>query len=247
LRAALEYVDRNATADTDYLVRVEQNEENLPKFTFSFLKQEDVTVRLRGYGGERTLKHGGGTTESLNNATGMANWKDLRSQDGFFNVGTSDSENFSQKKTFILENNITVEGGGEGVTAQNYKYYSLFTVNRNATLVMKKGSKLTKHNSAWGGTIVLSVIWLYNWDGTGPETQGQVRLEGGCSITDCTFPSTTTGLISTTYGTTKLIPGTVYKAASNLIDLSGNSNTLVVLGSITNSVDLNTTVEISAP
>jgi hypothetical protein len=236
LREAIEYVDRNTEADTDYLIRVEKSEVSLPRFLITASQRENVTIRLRGTKNGpwvlQNINQNGSANVSYNSTivnAGNAPYEDLAGSDtegGFFAIGVG---SIGKNITFILENNITVKGVGTG-SPESVLYRSLFKVDLNATLVMKKGSKLTEYVSTQFDASSFSVIHV-NIANTGgvPRPSGWVRIESG-SITDCTFDASASSLVYFEGMATNYAKGVFYKAAStqdNPIVLTGNSNYLV--------------------
>jgi hypothetical protein len=68
LNNALVWVNHNAMADTEYLIRVEKNE-FLVRHNLSCMLRDNVIVRLRGAGGEKTLKYDYDIAGNLNSET----------------------------------------------------------------------------------------------------------------------------------------------------------------------------------
>jgi hypothetical protein len=197
VQAAIEYVDRNAVADTDYLIRVERDHDGvdaplLPRFYLIFFNneknefQDNVTLRLRGYGRERVLKNNDTVSSKSYNVTRIgtdpAAIGGNSRHGGFFNIGIS-SIDYTCKKTFILENNITVKGIGGSTESESY--LPLIKVAHNAMLVMKKGSKLTEFVGTVGNSTRYPIIIDTNNNAT-TMRHGYVRIDGG-SITNCQF------------------------------------------------------------
>jgi hypothetical protein len=172
-QGALQWVLDNAEAHTDYLIRVE-GDELVPRIGFAANGKANVTLRLRGTkDGPWDLKHDG-STGSIYSGTNPT------SIDGFITLNKTSP---SQLITFILENNITVKG------AQNStQYRSLISVGYNATLVMKKGSKITGHvtNTANYSASPIFIPGANPNASRDPALHGHIRIEGG-SITDCDF------------------------------------------------------------
>jgi hypothetical protein len=249
----MEYADRNAEANTDYLIRVEQDEPSLPRFVISANGQENVTMRLRGYQEERTLKNmnqaqveGNVSYDSEFMApNGGLDYTGQAAMYSFFDIGYAyKSALLRNKIAFILENNITVKGTGQETSKL---HRNLFTVYYNVTLVMKKGSKLTEYNYS------TSVIEVKNQGLPAAQNKhGMLRIEGG-SITNCSFTDNTAGLVFFQYGRSIFVPGSLYKAAStteNPIDLkTGNTNSLArwVNYTVENTNNLAVDEEISLP
>jgi hypothetical protein len=259
-REAFEYVDHNAEANTDYLIRVEKDELTLPRFYFIGNKQENVTLRLRGYKEPRILQavaeRSTGNIISYHDTAFDVN--DLyyymeayysppsTPHQGFFTIGYS-GDNFSTDKiTFILENNITVKGAGKETV--NDVYNNLFYIWTNATLVMKKGSALTQFKPLSGLHTHAPIVIPFH-EST-PSLGGRIRIEGG-SITDCAVNAG--GLIYFTATQSAYSPGALYKAASSnedpVILLEGNTYTSAVWFNSEegNTTELNTENEISLP
>jgi hypothetical protein len=222
LQAALEWVDIYCEAGAEYLIRVENDETNLPQFFLTFNKRA-ITLRLQGSKKDndgntwsRILKHGNTAIQSYNPAS--EEWKDstngfydAASATGFFNIGTSFGVT-PPKRTLIIGSNITIAGLGN--EQYGNKVYSAFYVGCNATLVMEKGCLITDwystSNSNKRGPIYIDTFLA----GDGVYA-GSLRIEGG-SITNCTVRNNQC-LITCI--------GNFYKAASteeNPIVFSGN-------------------------
>jgi hypothetical protein len=250
-QAAFEYVARNARADTEYLIRVEQHETSLPKFILAF-GAENVTLRLRGTKeGPWTLQHGGLSGVSPSGASGGH---------GFFTIGLNqDSAGAPFKTTFIVGSNITIKGLGTTVYDDSLAIGSALNVRPNATLILEKGSLLTDWYTATGsGSRVRCPLYVEaDSNAAGDRAKhGSLRIEGG-SITNCTFITGGSppeyGLVYVDGSSNDLAPGSIYKAASttgNPIILSGNSNNLLLIIPRTGSAlrrDLGAPVEVSLP
>jgi hypothetical protein len=210
---ALEWVDRNAESNSDYLIRVEKNETNLPRIALTFYQKENVTLRLRGTKGPAKILQNNGKL------SGMEGYFSYNPAHPTVNNGSSIDAFIivRGKAVFILENNIIVKGillnGNSSLT-----YRHLIEIGSGVTLVMKKGSAITEHKNTYAtdviGMGVIYVTGVGNSSRTG--NQGYVRIEGG-SITDCEFTVTSTvssTLISFAGQESYLAFGTFYKAAS---------------------------------
>jgi hypothetical protein len=227
LAAALLWVENNAEANTEYIVRVENDEINLSLYRFAFNNAENVTLRLMGSKKEedgdvwtRTLKHSGTTT--------AVNVKNLGNYNAFIQIGTAGT---GPKKTLILDRNITLEGIGG--SSQSTRYRCLIYVGQNVNLVLRPGAVITKHvrTTKSNGGSVIEVISADLNPNRDPELNGRVRLEGG-SITDCKLDNvipepnllsqTASYLISFRHMEDRYALGSFYKAAG--VVLSGNVN-----------------------
>jgi hypothetical protein len=257
---AIEWVDRNARANTDYLIRVEQDAVNLPRIYFTGRNVENVTLRLRGTkNGPWILRNNDsppneGQSASYNSTiitpanTGIGS-SGATPYGAFFHIGWSSITN---KITFILENNITVEGAG---SAQSRSYYSLFRVTTNAALVMKPGSKITGYTAVTNDVNYCPIHITVTSGNTSkdPRQHGHIRIEGG-SITDCAFDTGKTHLIGFSAQEAYVGAGAFYKAEStpdNPIVIQDNSDTVVFFNlgasSGTASYDISGSAEISRP
>jgi hypothetical protein len=241
-RAAIEYVNLNAAADTEYLVRVENDETSLPRFILTFNNQENVTLRLRGTSdGPKILKAAStGSAVSYDSNAGTTS-STRNGSNGFFNIGFTGTSNIL-KKTFILGRNITIQGlatlaysGSSGVRIRN-----AIAGFSNTTVILEAGSKIT----AWFVTIGSpenSVIFM--WAGG-----TKLRLEEGTAITNCS--------VHLDYGLVTLYSAKsdseFYKAActdANPIFNNNNVTTLYYYGSelSAGAYSLDTHDEVRAP
>jgi hypothetical protein len=230
LQAALEYADRNAEANTDYLIRVESDDDTLPRFHITANMEENVTIRLRGHGGERKLKNNNTAgsvsyNNEVNTPMEVGEGTNAAYDGGFFNIGNKNGNGVYKKLTFILEDNITVEGIGSGGSV-SASYWHLIQVQENATLVMKRGSKLT----GFYGTGMFIVINIVNSNKSNTtivaEKQGAVRLEGG-SITHCSF-NAVEALIYCTSMVKNTAAGMLYMAGNNQFAFEENTDNTFV-------------------
>jgi hypothetical protein len=144
---ALIWVDRNAAADTEYLIRVEKDEA-LPIviLTAGGTANRNVTFRLRGVKERREISHDknfvvGSTAvkyyhSSLNNGSGY---------EGFINVGI-DKSTLESGITLQLEDKITLKG--REITSTDH-YRNVVQVGQSANkLVMKDGSQITGYKAS---------------------------------------------------------------------------------------------------
>jgi hypothetical protein len=222
---AIIWVEDNAAANTEYLVRVEQDDTNMKRYMLAFNNAANVTLRLKGSktgsDGEtwsRILKHNGTSTAYVNKAV-MTDGK------GLFQIGYYGGKT----NTFILDSNITLEGLGKTTS----RYSRLIVVEDDTTFVLRPGAALTSYYSTTKSHTSSPILVKH--------MSGKVRLEGG-SITDCTFQSETkrdegimslvgASLISylTPSEEPPSEPGCFYKAAS--VVLSRNTTNVVCFGS----------------
>jgi hypothetical protein len=226
--AAVTWVENNAVADTEYLVRVENNDTSLKKYILAFNNANNVTMRLKGSktneDGEtwsRILRHGGSNT--------IVNIKKVTTSGyvGFFNIGIGTVT--VRKMTFVLDSNITLEGMGSSTASSRYR--NLITVRYNAIFVLREGATITNFYTE-GAMRTFCPIYVVDADYGDDYNDAAVRLEGG-SITNCKFNDVAVdgeGVLSIGAGgliTFESIPseyntGCFYKAAS--VVLSGNVN-----------------------
>ncbi|MDR2741093.1 MAG: hypothetical protein LBB98_02945 [Treponema sp.] len=257
---AIAWVDRNTMANTDYLIRVEQDVTDLPRIYFTGRNVENITVRLRG------TKNGpwilGNNDFPPNDARSVYYNSAIISSSSvgsgttpvgvFFHIGGS---NITNKITFVLENNIIVKGIGKGSPSQSKSYCSLFQVTTNATLVMKKGSTISEYTATKedGNFCPVYITVSSNNTSKDPRQHGHIRIEGG-AITDCTFNTGKAHLIGFSSGENNISAGAFYKAEStpdNPILIQDNSDTVVYfnVGASSNTTfyDISGSAEISKP
>jgi hypothetical protein len=175
LLSAIAYVDQpyNALLTEDdyakykggeFLIRVEENEA-LPRIgtlscTGQLEEENRVTVRLRGAGGEKTIRYKDNNDKYFN----MAKAHDTYiGYGGFIEVGYQrDGNPYFFRVTLALENNITISGKYNGNTNDDSKFTNSNTryvirVNTNARLIMRNGSKLTNFYSDSGAHAVVYI------------------------------------------------------------------------------------------
>jgi hypothetical protein len=229
---AIEYVDRNAEENTEYLIRVEQDETSLPRIFLCGNNVENVTMRVRGYGEARVLKcsavPGNTSNDSYNSINTKPNFpSNAGNKDyGFINIVNPKALSLQNKITLVLDDNITVNGSGESPATV---YRAIVCVSNNGTLVLRKGALITKHNdsSESGKNSVIYVITGTKQIAPTPvlANDGKVRIEGG-SVTKCTF-ETGTRLIYFNSKAEWNYTGSFYMGAStddNPISFADNSN-----------------------
>jgi hypothetical protein len=255
LEAAITWVETYAEADTEYLIRVEQNETGLPGLALSFNNNAGVTMRLRGTKeGPWILRH-----NNINNT--------LLAVKGYTYSAVSSNRNFitigNQGSALVLGNNITVAGFGTS-TQGTYVWQTLVYVMANAKLIMEPGSKITDWYSDMSGAGLGSPIYIQsnNQASRDPTTHGHLRIEGG-SITNCIFKleylqgttMTYSGLVYVSSREGRMALGSLYKAAStaeNPIVFSGNSSNEMYIhsasgGNPATRYDLSQAGELSIP
>jgi hypothetical protein len=243
---AIEYVDRNAADNTEYLVRVEKDELSLPRIWFVGNGKTDVTLRLRGLDAPRALKFAVLGYDSYHNRSNNTSLLDptptysnnANVSDGFLNIGYS---NLKNKITFILDNNIIVKGNYDkdiDTTTPNKPevYSTLIVVSHNATLVLRKGALITGFYTTLTFNTHCPILVLGNASNNErlASNNGHVRIEGG-SITNCTFDTAYTSLIRFGARAPKLSPGCFYMAPStqeNPIVFEGNIINRMAYGTI---------------
>jgi hypothetical protein len=230
-QAALQWVDANAQADTEYLIRVEQNDTGMVKHYLSF-NNTNVIVRLRGdKNGPYTLKHQGTLDDMYYNKvliTGSA-----PSPSSFTGLFSIVARSPSTPKIFIVGNNITIEGNGSSAYASNMNLNSLFLIHANITLVLEKGSLITGWNS--GNVSKNAPIYIYSTYNAGkdPTKHGKIRMEGG-GFTNCTLyagnvvmnalPSALIWVNAAANDASSMAAGSFYKAASTGDNFIFNNN-----------------------
>jgi hypothetical protein len=144
---AMAWVNENAQDNEEYLIRLEKNEQ-IPKVALTFQGRSNITMRLRGIGGERTITHDG--TFPTNNGYFYADSqldRNSRAVNGGTHLisGTYTTGPLiwnSTNITLSLEQHVTLTG----LTSQiNFAGY--FNPNRGYCLVMLDGSKITGYTA----------------------------------------------------------------------------------------------------
>jgi hypothetical protein len=136
---ALHWVNKNAQDSEEYLIRVEKNEE-LPITQISFPDKRGVTLRLRGDGTERMIKHNKLTERYSLSST----WSSLGANGFIIFQGTIVSP--ATYHSLHLESGITLDGLGAERT-NSYFYNGFLTIGQNCRLVMLEGSKITNFDT----------------------------------------------------------------------------------------------------
>jgi hypothetical protein len=236
LVTALTWVENNAEANTEYLLRVEEAAE-IPCVVLAFNEKDNVTLRLRGTteGGPKTIGWKSGAALNVKSYS--------RTEAGFIQIGKNAASQV--KRTLILDNNITVKGKSNTSTIN-----PLFDVGRNATLILRKGAEIKDYTPYDPETYIIYVAAHTSAAERNPVNHGSIRIEGG-SITNCKNDNGQY-LIQIAGMSSVLSYGAFYKAAStedNPVNISGNTNNTLLIGSGNpkNEVDLNIEGEISLP
>jgi hypothetical protein len=221
--AAFTWVETNAEADTEYTIRVEQNESNVPHLLVRLQDAENAALRLRGTaaGGPKTLRPVDlDTDERLTETNAVNVMNDTYWYDAFIKIGRYDYDDPST--TFILGNNIILQSGDASNHGDSNRHYTQFIiVQNNATLVLEPGSKIDGHKDDNGNnTCVIVAKSLTRQD----ILQSNVRIEGG-SITNCTQVQYLIIMGSLTY-----LDGAFYLAGGNALTLSGNDVDTIKFG-----------------
>jgi hypothetical protein len=216
LASAFTWVENNAEDNTEYTIRVEHDEANVPYLYMDANGKENVTLRFRGTNGSPKtltpihLAGSGSQQPDTVNIKGFAT-----TSGGFINIG---GDYTSPAKKFILGSNITIQGH-ERNSAQYNNYIYIFYLYPNATLVLEPDSKITGFKNS-GGHIVLI------------DASANVRIEGG-AITDCVASYADKnntngyrGLIK--FGSKTLADGSFCVAGGNVFTLNNNDSDYLV-------------------
>jgi hypothetical protein len=232
---AFAWVENNAEANTEYTIRVEKDETNLPRLIVGLNAVENASLRLKGTrDGPWTL------TAAAVFATvvgGESSFISKASIDSFIQIGGVPSGGgfigAYPKRTFILGSNITIGSGAIIGWVPTYAY--VFHVYYNATLALESGSAITDHNTSMP-VIVVSTSNRDPNTNNDPRLDGKLRIEGG-SITGCTL-SSDYSLILISGNPDFRSPGSFYLAPGNVLTLEGNSNNNLVIHRPANTFDL---------
>jgi hypothetical protein len=178
---ALAWIDRNAEAQGDYLVRVEQDEA-LPLIRLSCLYQE-VKIRLRGDSQERKVTYNDFPNQDNLNTYAHKGWYYHHSiaqtvanpsSDAFITIGAygpSPDAPPPVRITLQLEDRITLQGKDKS------EYYrEILYVNSNCTLIMLDGSTITGHISS---NLYSPVIHVFGKSSSSLGESGYIYMYGG--------------------------------------------------------------------
>ncbi|MDR0629492.1 MAG: hypothetical protein LBG24_07655 [Treponema sp.] len=220
--AAFEWVETNAQADTEYTIRVEKDERDVPHLVVGLNNAENATLRLKGtQDGIKTLypvdlvavqgqeipvvdasRLGYGTTFS------------------FIQVGGG---NALPTVTFILGSNIAIQSGRVIGGGRMYTY--ILNVLYNATIVLESGSVIRDHDNTLNSNrlIFMQVKSLGGGDKVGGN--GKLLIKGG-AIINCKIVDNKP-LIDMSLNETWWEDGSFYLAPGNVFTLSDNSSNLI--------------------
>ncbi|MDR3123838.1 MAG: hypothetical protein LBU16_08695 [Treponema sp.] len=200
LKDALVWVDQNTAANQEWLIRVEDAENYIPKMILvcrtrvpngsaSTNSDGNIKIRLRGKGGtERVIKHNGATVPYLG-AGGSVSSPYL----GLISIDSRTRDNNTPGVTLQLEKSITLKGG---TLSQVSHYTAMVAPDRNSVLVMEAGSKITGYDMA-SSSSVNSLIVLDG--GTGKSnwcSRYRIDIRAGATIEDNKITSTSEQIAS---------------------------------------------------
>jgi hypothetical protein len=201
-------VENNAQANTEYTIRVEKSESDLPYLYMNANGANNVTLRFRGdKNGPYTLRPYYADNTKAREKVNIVNYN-AAIPESFIAVGGVKSGVVNHPaRTFILGNNITIQGHEIKTVGKNY--YVIFNVYDNGTLVLEPGCTITGLKDEWGAHIaVLSAA------------TSKIHIKGG-SITNCaTF--TNRAMIQFSYAADMLAQG-AFKLDPGVLTLAGNS------------------------
>jgi hypothetical protein len=144
---AVQRLDSHSAAEDsnkEYIVRLEKNEA-LPKTALNFRDAGNVTVRLRGYGGQRTIRHDPADVNATTTYIPAHSPSGFITGQGVLNVNFVSSSNAGNNKLTLLEKNIVLHGGngGDGVPGSSYEIRRLVCLGKNAYLTLKDNAEIT--------------------------------------------------------------------------------------------------------
>jgi hypothetical protein len=195
---ALAWVDYNTATDKEWLIRVENETNELPHTvltcgTYTGGTNEGITIRLRGYGTvERIIKYNGTNgTVNDNNFFGKgtsANNHKATGCPGLINMVSGSVAHTSEYNklalTLQLEKGITLQGLGT-TNGGSSSYYSMVYLQGRSALVMKADSRITGHYYNANTDANKAIIYVYETSTSNPRWsyQYKVVIEAGASIT----------------------------------------------------------------
>jgi hypothetical protein len=145
LSDAIVWVDHNAKADTEYLIRVE-NDEDLVRHCLTCMGQENVIVRLRGYERERVLQYDRVNGQEPSIVKHNVNVSTTKFSGGWFNIGSAQDGYKHNRIALQIERNITLDGEGTPLVegSNNYLKAMIFIYGNGSRFIMEEGSKITR-------------------------------------------------------------------------------------------------------
>jgi hypothetical protein len=179
------WLEHKGEAETEYLIML--NEDYVGKPVFFVMKgKANVTVRLRGAGGERNISAPESFSASLtSNKTGAFNWNVSNWSKGLIMVGGVNPDEVSGI-TLVLEENITIDGK-LGVGTYRFKGSTPDIVNlltiAGGTVIMKSGSKITGYRAEAGFSTTGGVVHIR----PSPGPVGKLIMKAGSAITGNEF------------------------------------------------------------
>jgi hypothetical protein len=162
LLSAFAWIDHNAEANEEYLIRVQKDEE-IPCIYFGGNGKDNIKYRLRGIGAERSIKHENRfttgstpkpyvykhTNYGIDSIIMMALFRT-----GRFATSGSSQSNRNPPVVLSLEDKITIQGNF--VPSTNFRY--LIYLTGDCALIMEKGSKIT----GFDGSTQSSASFIYS-------------------------------------------------------------------------------------
>ena len=221
--AAFEWVETNAQADTEYTIRVEKDERDVPHLVVGLNNAENATLRLKGtQDGIKTLY-----PVDLVAVQGQeipvvdASRLGYRTTTSFIQVGGGGND--LPSITFILGSNIAIQSGRVIGGGRMYTY--ILNILYNATIVLESGSVIRDHDNTLNSNrlIFMQVKALGGGDKVGGN--GKLLIKGG-AIINCKIVDNKP-LISMHLNETWWEDGSFYLAPGNVFTLSGNSSNLI--------------------
>jgi hypothetical protein len=213
LVSAFTWVETNAEAATEYTIRVEKDETDLPHLIVSLNRQEGASLRLRGTAqGPWKLELWEVTSDTSKEPVNVGGFF---ASPTFIQVGNVSTANSVPLITFILGRNITIQSGNTYATG---KAGDLFHAGAGGTVVLEPGSMMQDHyNQSARGLIRATTKSGANGD---PHFHGRVRILGG-SIVNCTVRGGN-GLIYFDRAASNFADGSFYLAPNSGLTLSDN-------------------------
>jgi hypothetical protein len=233
LVSAFTWVENNAQANTEYTIRVEKSESDLPYLYMNANGANNVTLRFLGdKNGPHTLRPYYADDSDAREKVNIGNFYNVSPEAFIVVSGRPISPPVTYTaKTFILGNNITIQGHQRDTMGKNYAV--IFNVYDNGTLVLEPGCTITGLNSADAGHIAVLTA-----------TTSKIHIKGG-SITNCTT-FTDRGMIKFAYKTTSLTTG-LFKLDPGVLTLTNNSTDKLVGFGNADSRTVNLTTGASLP
>jgi hypothetical protein len=224
---AFTWVETNAREDTEYTIRVEKDERDVPHLIVGLNKAENATLRFRGTKGDSKILYPvdltlpGGRQIAVPTVD-VSRFNPMGGHAAFIQIGGSLGYTFLPV-TFILGSNITIQSGQMLNASDTYTY--ILDVQPKATLVLESGSEIRDHdNTITSNRLIFMHVRALSLSQT-TKVSAKLLIKGG-SIINCKIVDNMP-LIDMALNQDWWEDGSFYLAPGNVFTLSGNSSSLI--------------------